>query len=397
MRPDAGGDRRAPVRVLQLGSPNGMFGAERWILALARHLPREAVTTVVGVIQDVAGAPEAPLLAHARALGMETASVQAPGRINPAAVRSLRALLREQHIDVLHTHFYKSTLIGALAVRGTGCRLLATPHGWNTDAGLMLQAYEWAERVAFGWADAVSPLSPELDRGLRRLPWVRPRLVPIPNGVDLDEVGASAVIAPPLVEAREAGEFVVGYLGQLIERKRVDVLLDAFAALPGGHSRLVVVGDGDQRERLQAQARALGLEARVHFTGFRDDRLEWLRGFHALVLPSTLEGIPRCLMESMAAGVPVVATDIPGTRELVEDGRSGLLVPVGDAPRLAAALASLRDDPARAAALARAGTRRVHEHFSARAMATRYHALFESLRAGAPLLGAAPAVSDGVA
>ena len=397
MRPDAGGSRGAPVRVLQLGSPNGMFGAERWILALARHLPRDAVSTVVGVIQDVAGAPEAPLLGAARALGLETASLDAPGRINPAAVRALRSLLRERRIDVLHTHFYKSTIVGALAVRGTDCRLLATPHGWNTDAGLMLQAYEWAERAAFAWADAVSPLSPELDRGLRRLPWVRPRLVPIPNGVDLDEVGASTVIAAPLVEAREAGEFVVGYLGQLIERKRVDVLIDAFAALPGGRSRLVVVGDGDQRERLQAQARSLGLEARVHFTGFRDDRLEWLRGFHALVLPSTLEGIPRCLMEAMAAGVPVVATDIPGTRELVEDGRSGLLVPVADAPRLAAALASLRDDPVRARGLSQAGLRRVHEHFSARAMAVRYRALFDALRAGAPLNASAAPMSGGVA
>jgi glycosyltransferase involved in cell wall biosynthesis len=381
MPPEA--TRSAPIRVLQLGSPNGLFGAERWILALARHLPRDAIETVVGVIQDVEGACEAPLLAEARALGMETVSITAPGRINAAAVRALRTLLRENRIDVLHTHFYKSTIIGALAVRGTDCRLLATPHGWNTGAGVKLQAYEWAERVAFGWADAIAPLSGDLERGLHRLPWVRGRLTLIPNGVDLDEVGASAAVAPVVQAARDAGEFVVGYIGQLIERKRVDTLVDAFASLRVDARRLFIVGDGDQRARLEARAAERGVGDRVHFTGFRDDRLELLRGFDALVLPSTLEGIPRCLMEAMAAGIPVVATDIPGTRDLVVDGQSGLLFPIGDTGRLAAALETVHGDAGLRSRLVTAGTTRVHTHFSARAMATRYAGLFAALNSGA--------------
>lgn len=383
MPPDV--SRSAPIRVLQLGSPNGLFGAERWILALARHLPRDSIETVVGVIQDVAGAREAPLLAESRALGMETASITAPGRINAAAVRALRALLRDHRIDVLHTHFYKSTIIGALAVQGTDCRLLATPHGWNTGAGIKLQAYEWAERCAFGWADAIAPLSGDLERGLRRLPWVRGRLAMIPNGVDLDEVGASTAVVPSVAAAREAGEFVVGYVGQLIERKRVDTLVDAFASMRVGARRLFVVGDGDQRQRLEARVAERGVGGCVHFTGFREDRLALLRGFDALVLPSTLEGIPRCLMEAMAAGVPVVATDIPGTRDLIVDGESGLLFPVGDAKRLAAALEAVRSDAGLRDRLITAGAARVHAHFSARAMATRYARLFAALRTGGPL------------
>lgn len=383
MLPEA--TRSAPIRVLQLGSPNGLFGAERWILALARHLPRDAIETVVGVIQDVEGAQEAPLLAEARALGMETVSITAPGRINAAAVRALRTLLREYRIDVLHTHFYKSTIVGALAVRGTDCRLLATPHGWNTGAGVKLQAYEWAERVAFGWADAIAPLSGDLERGLHRLPWVRGRLTLIPNGVDLDEVGASAAVAPAVQAARDAGEFVVGYVGQLIERKRVDTLVDAFASLRVDARRLFIVGDGEQRARLEARAAERGVGDRVHFTGFRDDRLELLRGFDALVLPSTLEGIPRCLMEAMAAGVTVVATDIPGTRDLVVDGECGLLFPIGDTGRLAAALEAVHGDADLRSRLVAAGTTRVHTHFSARAMATRYASLFAALDSGAPV------------
>jgi glycosyltransferase involved in cell wall biosynthesis len=381
--------RSAPIRVLQLGSPNGLFGAERWILALARHLPADSIETIVGVIQDVEGASEAPLLAEARSLGMETLSITAPGRVNAASVRALRAMLRERRIDVLHTHFYKSTIVGALAVRGTDCRLLATPHGWNTGAGVKLQAYEWAERVAFGWADAIAPLSADLERGLRRLPWVRGRLTLISNGVDLDEVGASSAVEASVQAARSAGEFVVGYIGQLIERKRVDTLIDAFASLRVDARRLFIVGDGDQRARLEARAAERGVGDRVHFTGFRDDRLELLRGFDALVLPSTLEGIPRCLMEAMAAGVAVVATNIPGTRDLVVDRQSGLLFPVGDSRGLAAALEAVQGDAGLRTRLVTVGSARVNEHFSARAMATRYARLFSALNKGAPVATAA--------
>jgi glycosyltransferase involved in cell wall biosynthesis len=370
-----------PLRVLQLGSPNGLFGAERWILALVRHLPRDRVESLVGVVRDDPAAGRAPLLARAEALGLESVEVDAPGRLSVAAVAGLRRLIRERAIDILHTHFYKTTILGAFAVRGTGCRLLATPHGWNTDAGLKLQAYEWAERLAFARADAVAPLSVELERGLARLPWLRERLTLIPNGVDLDEVTASDDVADEVRDARAAGAFVVGYVGQLIGRKRVDTLIDAFAAMHVPDKRLFVVGDGPDRTALERRAHEAGLGGQVTFTGFRDDRLSLLRGFDAIVLPSLLEGIPRCLMEAMAAGVAMVATDIEGTRELVEHQTTGLLFPPGQAAMLAAHLDTLAGDPDLRDRLVRAARHRVETRFSGAAMAGRYLELFQTLAA----------------
>ena len=381
-----------PIRVLQLGSPNGMFGAERWILALIRHLPRERVETLVGVIKDDPRAARPPLLGHAEALGFESVLVEAPGRLSRDAVGALRALIVERRIDVLHTHFYKSTILGALAVRGTACRLLATPHGWNTDAGLKLQAYEWAERVAFGWADAVAPLSEDLERGLARLPWLRGKVTLIPNGVDLTEVTGSAHVADEVRTAKAEGAFVVGYVGQLIGRKRVDTLIDAFAAIDVPARRLFVVGDGSDRAALEARAAAAGVGGQVTFTGFREDRLSFLRGFDAIVLPSLLEGIPRCLMEAMAAGVAMVATDIDGTRDLVLHDRTGLSFPPGRADVLARHLEALAADADRRARLVDAARRRVHARFSGATMAERYAALFDRLTGrGTPDAAAASA------
>lgn len=372
-----------PIRVLQLGSPNGMFGAERWIMALLAHLPRARVHSSVGVVRDTVTSQEPELLSQARAAGFDTVCVEAIGRFNPKAVAALRAVLRERRIDVLHTHFYKGTLLGALAIRGTRCRLLATPHGWSTGEGWKLQAYEWLERLAFARADAVSPLSPDLERGLRRLPWVRSRLAPIPNGVDLGEVTGSDRVCEQVSRARYAGEFVVGYLGQLIPRKRVDTLIEAFARLDVGPKRLFVVGDGPERERLERLAARLGIADSVDFAGFRSDRLDYLRGFDTLVLPSALEGIPRCLMEGMAARRAIVASDIEGTREVIRHGVTGLTFPVDDVDALAASLARLAAGRALRDELGARAHDFVTRHHSAEAMAASYLGLYVSITGAA--------------
>jgi len=370
----------APIRVLQLGSPNGMFGAERWIMALVRHLPVQRVHSTVAVIRDSWDADEPELLGHARGAGIDTACVAAPGRFNPAAIAALRATIRDRRIDVLHVHFYKGTILGALAVRGTRCRLVATPHGWSTGGGRTLQTYEWLERLAFAWADAVTPLSTELDRGLRRLPWVRHRLTLIPNAVDLAEVTGSDGVAADVLKVRRRGGFVIGYIGQLIARKRVDTLIEAFARIDAQDRCLFVVGDGAERASLERLAARLGVADAVCFVGYREDRLDFLRGFDVLVLPSALEGLPRCLMEGMAARRAIVASDIEGTRELVRHGESGLLFPVGDVRALAGALARLAADPLERQALGACGFDVVSRHRSAEAMAAHYVELYASLR-----------------
>ena len=379
MLPEQSNETDRPVRVLQLGSPAGMFGAERWIMALAKHLPRDQVETVVGVIQDEPTGKEPPLCEHARALGFETLTIQAPGKLSAQAVSGLRQAIADLRIDVLHTHFYKPTILGAIAVRGTYCKLLATPHGWNTDAGLKLQAYEWLERLAFARAHVVAPLSGDLERGLRGLPWLKGKVQLISNGVDLSEVTGSDAVASEVQAARARGEFVVGYIGQLIARKRVDTLIDAFAKMQNLSAKLFVVGDGDQRAALEIQARNLGIEGRVLFVGFREDRLDFLRGFDALVLPSSLEGIPRCLMEAMAAGVPIIGTRIPGIADLISEQKTGLAFNVGDADSLAHCLKELAADQALANRLAESAQVRVTESFSASGMAQQYASLFREM------------------
>lgn len=163
-------------------------------------------------------------------------------------------------------------------------------------------------------------------------------------------------------------------VGRLVAQKGVDVLLEAMARPGLERLALDVVGDGDWRDRLTAQAARLGLADRVRFMGWRDrDELAGIyRAADIFVLPSRDEGMPNVVLEAMASGLPVAASRVAGAEDLVTDGETGFLVPVEDAAALADALRRLVDDPALRAAQGRRGRERVEAQFSWRAAAAAY-------------------------
>jgi glycosyltransferase involved in cell wall biosynthesis len=366
------------IHVLHLGSPTGLYGAERWILALVKHLPRHLVESWVAVIKD-SPELEAPLCKHAAQDGLRTYVFESHGRLSLSAVGQVRRFIRENAIDILHTHGYKTDVIGCLATTGTRCRNLATPHGWNVKAGVKLKLYEALDRLCFYLMDAIAPLSLDLHRGLSRLPGLARKLHLIENGMDLSEIELATQLPQQFHQWRADGGIVIGYVGQLTPRKRIDTLIDAFHRLELDRKYLCIVGDGPQRNRLEQLATALGEAARITFFGYRDDRVALLKGFDLFVLPSELEGIPRCLMEAMAAGVPVVASDIPGCRDLIETGVTGLLFPPGNPSELARQMMHLIASPGLRTKFVDAGRQRMHDTRSAAAMARSYLTLYERL------------------
>ncbi|OAG27694.1 glycosyltransferase family 4 protein [Thermodesulfatator autotrophicus] len=367
------------IRVLQLGSPTGLYGAERWILALIKYLDREKIETIVGVIRDDPTL-DAPLLAEAEKLGFETMAIEAYGRFNPQAVRKLKAYLKEKGIHILHTHGYKQDLAGFLATRGLKTKILATPHGWSKEPDLKLAIYEALNRLVFLGFDRVAPLSREIYEGLLRIPGLKRKLTLIVNAVDLSEIEAVKDVPEEILARKKEGFFILGYIGQLIHRKGLDVLLKALAYKELSDCFLFVVGEGPLKEDLKALAARLGISDKIHFTGYREDRLNFLRGFDVFVLPSRLEGIPRCLMEAMGMGKPVVASAIEGIKDLVcEDGEGGLLFPPEDEKALAQKIAFLKKDYTFREKLSQKARQIVTEKFSAERMAREYEALYQDL------------------
>jgi glycosyltransferase involved in cell wall biosynthesis len=376
--PPVSGEVRRPLRVLQLAAGHALYGAERWVLTLVKHLDPVRVRTTVACLRD-ADSASLPLLDEARRAGLETLAIDARRKPIVSAVRELRAALLAHPIDIVHTHGVREDLVALMASHGMPVKLLSTPHGWETKCSFKERARTLLNKAVFLGFDAVAPLSEELRAAMRTVPLSRARIHLIRNAVDLSEVDNAEPVEGPLPGQFAAGDFVIGYIGRLIPGKGVRVLLEALGHLPPTGWVCLVIGEGPERERLTRQAERLRLGARVVFLGYHPDRLDYLKRFNLFVLPSFREGTPRCLMEALAAGVPCAGSRIPGICALLCDGITGDTFGPGDARKLAEIIAHQQRDRADALRKAAAGRELVRKAFSATTMARGYEQLYLTL------------------
>ncbi len=347
-------------------------GGELSLLDLLAALDRGRWSPVV-VVPTEGGVAD-----RCRALGVAVCVVPLPGLRcpRPAIVRSvlaLRRVARDGQAILLHANGSR-----AMFYAGIAGRLLHRPVVWHVRVadgdGLL-------DRLLMRLASAVVVNSQAVGRRFDWAPSGEVRC--IHNGVDL----ARFTPRPPEAGYRRAlglpeGGPVVTSIGRFVPYKGYTHLIEAAAlvarARPEAH--WLLVGDGEQRGELERRSRALGMDGKIHFMGWREDIPEILAASDVFVMPSLAEHFGRVLIEAMAMGKPVVATAAGGTPEIVLDGETGLLVPPGQAAPLAAAVLSVLGDPALAERLGAAGRRRAVADFSLTRHAAALAALYEELR-----------------
>lgn len=307
----------------------------------------------------------------------------APGRDVAALVRLARLFATERP-DVVHAHTYKAGVLASVAGRLAGVpAVLFTPHGHifapgagipGVPGGWKLEILRAVTRIAQGCADRLTALSaPDLEQQVALGLSSASKYVIVRNGIDCERFAGPRHRAVP-------GAPVIGAVGRFSEEKGHRILLEAMELLaprlPG--ARLILVGYGALEGDLRSRAAAPGLQGRVTFAGERDSA-EMLGSFDLFVQPSLYESQGLAILEAMAAGVPVVASDVGGVRDAVSDGRTGVLVPAADPQRLAEALVRLSGDPDLAARLSAEAGREVRERFSSGAMVDSYARLYRDL------------------
>ncbi len=293
---------------------------------------------------------------------------------SPAYLYRLWKMLRSGHFDVLHTRnlpCLESQFAGLLArvpaqVHGE--------HGWDViDLHGTRRRYRTLRRAFRLLIDRYVVVSRHLGEYLTGTIGVRPeRVLHICNGVDAGRFHPAA--AGPV-----ADPFVVGSVGRLEAVKDYPTLVRAFGSVAGAlgpSARLVLVGDGAERETIAASVAALGSASAVTLTGARDDVPEVMRSFSVFALPSLAEGISNTILEAMACGLPVIATAVGGNAELVVDGVTGFLVPPGDPAALADRIGWYRTHPQALRAHGAAARERVLREFSLEVMVGRYAQLY---------------------
>lgn len=370
---------RKPINVLQFTCPSGFYGAERWVLALAKNLDDEFIDCGLAITVEP-NSDNQELAQNYRALGKDVIEVPLKSRFDVSAIYKLCKLVKSRKIDIIHSHGYKSDILGLIVARLTGIRALTTPHGFVDVSNWKLRMYYTVGNKFFKWFDVVAPLSEQLCLDMEALGVSKSNIKYIRNGVDLDEVESIRVSTESSLRKVE-GIKRVGFIGQITRRKNVFDILDVFETLYNKNEKLdlVLLGDGEQLEELQLYASKLQSGQSVNFLGFQNNRLEWLKTFDIFVVTSTLEGIPRCIMESMAMGVPVAAYNIPGVDQLIIHGETGLLAPLGNKQELAECWEKILYDNAAAQEISSAARTCVHEKFSGKRMAQDYTELFQSM------------------
>ena len=311
--------------------------------------------------------------------------------VNP--VKDLRALLglvsmlRRERPAIVHTHTSKAGVLGRLAAWIAGVPVIVhTPHG-HVFYGHFGRLASWCflqiERLLALWTTRMIALTEsEREEHLALGVGQAARFAVVPSGIDVDrfhQISSGSGRRPPGFTC-PIDAVVVGSVGWLTPVKGHRFLIQAIARLKPAHPRLhlVIVAGGGSSDRLSRLAVELGVDDSVTFLGERSDVPECLAAMHLFVLPSLNEGMGRALVEAMAAGLPVVATRVGGVPAIVEDGRTGLLVPPGDAAALAAAIDELLRRPEWAKELGTAAQQSIGERFGIPAMVQAVEVVYET-------------------
>jgi glycosyltransferase involved in cell wall biosynthesis len=374
------------VAILTSLFPPSVGGIQTQTLALARALAAAGAEVHV-VTRPAPGRP------GRERLGDVTVHRVGLARGGPAATVAYVALAARAvaslgpRVDVVHAHQLLSPGSAALvAGAALGTPFVVTAHASGSIGDVASLARQGVlgrarllalRRRAAAFVAVSAPIREEL----RRAGVPAARIRSIPNGVDTERFHPSP--EPERRAARRALALppvpVLLYAGRLAPEKGVDVLLDAWAAARrrGALGTLVLVGDGPERRALEHRARDQGILGAVRFAGPAADVTPWLAAADVFALPSRTEGLSVALLEAMAAGLPVIATDVGGTGEAA--GGAAHLVAAGDAAGLAAAIEGLLGDPPRGAALGEAARRRAVARYGIREVARWHLALYREV------------------
>ena len=359
----------------------GIGGAERLLADALGFIDRERFEYEVAYMLPWKNA----LVPELEAAGIPVHPLSVSRAYDPRVLGRVARLLRRRDIRVLHSHLPSAGLIGRLASIFSPVK--ARVYSEHNVLGSYHPLMALMDRLTYRMDDATIAVSDTVAQSASRWPVLRPgNLVTIKNGVSVGELGD---LREARVSARrnlglDEKDFVVGNIAHLKPEKAHSVLIDSIKIASESIPDLKCVVIGQEKfpgtlDRLKAQARDLGIESNVLFTGFRTDARALTPAFDLFVLSSDFEGLPISMLEAMAMGVPPVVTDVGGVHEVVEDGKDGYVVARRDPGALAGRMVELANDPSLRTAMSEAAAKKITAQFGMERVVRATEALYLDL------------------
>jgi glycosyltransferase involved in cell wall biosynthesis len=371
---------KRPIRVLHLRDSPWVDGPGRTLLETATRIDRTRIDYHVGAFVSDAGKPH-PLVEALTARGLPVHRIPDRPGVGAEIVEAVTGLLDKLDIDVLHTSEFRANVL-ALKCRGKRpLRLVSTAHGWIGNTA-KTKLYTILDRVILRRFDRVILVS----HGMRRrLPawWLPDRRVRILHNALMTESYGKALLDAPRNPPEPGGRISLLKVGRLSPEKGQLLLLEAIAQLAPQYPglRLAFAGIGPLEAELRRKAAELGIAGRVDFLGYITDMPPVYAKTDLVVQSSFTEGLPNVMLEVAYLGVPVVATDVGGTREVIENNVSGLLIPPRSLPALVSGIRSYLENPGHFIEMAKAGRRKIETDFTFPARTEAQMRVYEDLLA----------------
>lgn len=369
-----------PIRILHVTFNMGIGGTEQVIRQLVTGLPSDTCVSCVACIDGYVGEIGRQLQSYNIPV---FALNRSPG-IDRELVRNLRSKVRELGIDVVHCHQYTPWFYGWLATLGTGTPVVFTEHGRFHPDRYRYKALP-VNLVMAMTTSAIVAISRATRSALAKYEFLpKSRVQVLYNGIR----GLSRNTEGARVVRRELGipdgDFVMGTVARLDPVKNQRMMLEGFAGILEEYSDswLLMVGDGPDRAMLEEYAVTLGVDSRVIFTGFRDQPADYLAAMDLFLLTSHTEGTSMTLLEAMSLGIPAIATAVGGNVEIVDQEKSGLLIPTEQPAALTDAIRRLRRAPDLVDSLRAGSLGRFEARFSISHMVAGYRELYRKALRG---------------
>ncbi|MDP3963630.1 MAG: glycosyltransferase family 4 protein [bacterium] len=381
--------RNGLKKILFIITQSEFGGAQRFLMELVTHLDPDRFE-----ISVASSADPGDLLHALKAKQIATHPLKWLTRdISPfgdlMALFEIRGLLKREQPDALFLLSSKAGFLGSLAAKSLvtryallDTRIIYRIGGWafnDPNSWLKRKIYLWAEKLSARWKDIII-VNAERDRLQAELLGIKPRkkLLTIYNGINTsslnflskNEARQRLMQTTPSLRHSVTPSLLVGCIANFYKTKGLPVLIDAMARVHKTHpdAKLIVIGDGRERQDLETRIMKREAQNYILLAGRMAEAWRYLQAFDVFVLPSLKEGFPWVLLEAMAAEIPIVATSVGAVPEIIENKKSGIIVPPDDPASLVQGIAALLDNPERATAMAQEAKRVLEQKFGLKKM-----------------------------